>query len=476
MPKRKVDIPFVDGFSLPSVEDVQKAIGSFPWTTSAAKLCKRQQSLLAVSDESTTSSSIDQCDNERLYSTKCRMGTPLWKPLPPPIDELAWLATVNEEGQTFDQYVTMVTLRSGQLKPNTCYENSKIYIVPIVDHHELPSWPNHGPSLDGLAAWMSAFFAKEVHILDFVTLRPAIQGSSRKRAAKDKILWNSRTRDSRLAGRICQESGRYQTHVDGLLSALLTMKEDETDGNCDLSDAFTVVGVTMCDLYSCAADLFVAGMAAGGSKVAVLSFARYHPMLKMCPEKWQSYGYVAKSSNYSYFEDNKRRPHTSAEAPSLESMSFPARAEFFRRAGKLLIHEMCHVYGIDHCVHYHCLMNGTAHLVEDFASPCHICCVCLRKLQFRLGFDVASRYEALREVYSRFGMNEQVRWAQRRLASLEVDEDVIDENKAEKLVSECKERAPLEQGVVQLKRLKARKGNIPSAASTSVIDLTADVL
>lgn len=470
MPKRKVDIPFVDGFSLPSVEDVQKAIGSFPWTTSISKLSKRQQALLAVSVEE-DESAIDQCDNVHLYSTKCKKGTPLWKPLPSPIDESAWLATVNEEGQTFDQYVTMVTLRSGQLKPNTCYELSKIYVVPIVDHHESPAWPNHGPTLDGLAGWMSAFFAKDVQILDFVTLQPLAQDAARKRAAKNKILWKSKTRHSRLSGRICDESGRYQTHVDGLLSELLTMKEDETDGNCDLSDAFTVVGVTMCDLYSCAADLFVAGMAAGGSKVAVLSFARYHPMLKMCPEIWQSYGYITKSSNYSYFEDNKRRPHTSAEAPSQESMASSARSEFFRRAGKLLIHEMCHVYGIDHCIHYHCLMNGTAHLVEDFASPCHICCVCLRKLQFRLGFDIIARYEALREVYSRFGLSEQVRWAQRRLASLQEGEGGEDEDKVEDLTCEDREFATQEPGIPR-KRLKERNLHNPSVVDSDVIDLT----
>jgi len=472
MPKRKkVDsIPFIDGFSLPSEEDVQKAIGSFPWTTSSSKLSKRQQSLLAnsVEDENIVRSSIDQCDNELLYTTKCKKGTSLWKPLPSPIDESAWLATVNEEGQTFDQYVTMVTLRSGQLKPNTCYDRSKIYIVPIVDHQESPVWPNHGPALDGLASWMAAFFAKDVQILDFVTLQPIVQDGSRKRAAKSKILWKSSTRDSRVAGRICEASGRYQTHVDGLLSELLTMKEDETDGKCDISDAFTVVGVTMCDLYSCAADLFVAGMAAGGSKVAVLSFARYHPMLKMCPEKWESYGYIAKSSNYSYFEDNKRRPNTSTEAPSQEAITPQARSEFFRRAGKLLIHEMCHVYGIDHCVHYHCLMNGTAHLVEDFASPCHICCICLRKLQFRLGFHVATRYEALREVYSRFGLSEQERWVQRRLASLPGGEGDGKVARLEKQAAECQD--------VPRRRLKERKLNETSALGVGlqVVDLTGD--
>ena len=37
-----------------------------------------------------------------------------------------------------------------------------------------------------------------------------------------------------------------------------------------------------------------------------------------------------------------------------------------RRATKLLVHELAHVYGVDHCIYYACVMNGTGHLVEDF--------------------------------------------------------------------------------------------------------------
>jgi hypothetical protein len=40
-------------------------------------------------------------------------------------------------------------------------------------------------------------------------------------------------------------------------------------------------------------------------------------------------------------------------------------------------------------------MNGTGHLVEDLSAPAHLCAVCLRKLQFRMGFDVPQRYQRL---------------------------------------------------------------------------------
>ena len=68
-------------------------------------------------------------------------------------------------------------------------------------------------------------------------------------------------------------------------------------------------------------------------------------------------------------------------------------------------------------------MNGTAHLVEDFSSPCHICGVCLRKLQFRLGFDVKDRYQNLHDMYQSFGMKDEVKWAARKLESIAEEEE-----------------------------------------------------
>ena len=429
MPKRKTKIKFVDGFTPPDENEVKEALGSFPCDGLMAKKMKRRNEvLLRVDGGNTTLKSLQQCDEISLFHDKCQRGKKWWNPLPSPMDESAWLAKVNEEGQTFEQYASFVTLRSGSFKPNTNYDRPKIYILPIIDKDD-NSWPEHGPSLQGLSAWMTAFFCRDTEILDMAFLQPQIQEGTRKRKAKDKILWQEPGGDgrgNRLVGRICEESGRYQTHVDGLLTQLCTIRENEEYNGRNLSDAFAVVGVTMCDLYSCDEDLFVAGMAAGGSKVAVLSFARYHPMLKMSPEKWQDYGYIKKSSNYSYYEDNRPRPTTTPVPLNRNDLPQNVQSEYFHRAGKLLIHEMCHVYGIDHCIHYHCLMNGTAHLVEDFSSPCHICCVCLRKLHFRLGFDIIHRYEKLEQVYKSHGLTEQRKWVARKLDSLgEKNEELV---------------------------------------------------
>ena len=50
-----------------------------------------------------------------------------------------------------------------------------------------------------------------------------------------------------------------------------------------------------------------------------------------------------------------------------------------------------HLYGLGHCIFNRCIMMGTGHLVEDFAAPFHLCGVCLRKMQWRLGFNVVGR-------------------------------------------------------------------------------------
>jgi hypothetical protein len=56
--------------------------------------------------------------------------------------------------------------------------------------------------------------------------------------------------------------------------------------------------------------------------------------------------------------------------------------------------------------------------VEDFSAPAHLCGVCLRKVQFRAGFDVTTRYERLLEVFRRGGLRKEARWVEKRLAHL----------------------------------------------------------
>jgi predicted Zn-dependent protease len=364
--KQEEAVAYVAGFHLPSQEEIVSACGSFPWANDPSKAKPREDLLLgAGGGGKTTIDSIRHIDCPHFYQqSEEGKGKKCWCDLPPPADSSSWLAQVNEPGQTFQEYVQFVTLRSGKFKPNSNPEKADLYVLPLSE--EEVCWPESGPALDGILEYVSAFFCRNVIQLDFVRLLPA-EGEGRGSTKKKKaVIWRTATHECAITGRLstarvpASARRRFQTHVDGLLTEISAVQEDGAYNGQPINNAFAVIGVTTSDLYSDDSDLFIAGMAAGGSKVAVLSLARYHPHLKMCPFHWDDFSYQTQASAYSYYEDQKKRPTTGATlAPNFSALSAKSQTEFIRRAGKLIVHEICHVYGLDHCVFYHCLMNGT---------------------------------------------------------------------------------------------------------------------
>ena len=59
-----------------------------------------------------------------------------------------------------------------------------------------------------------------------------------------------------------------------------------------------------------------------------------------------------------------------------------------RRGTKFLVHKIGRMFSMQHCVYYHCRMNGSATNEQQDLSPMHLCPVCLRKLMVRLVFLV----------------------------------------------------------------------------------------
>jgi archaemetzincin len=133
------------------------------------------------------------------------------------------------------------------------------------------------------------------------------------------------------------------------------------------------------DLYPDPAWNFVFGQASPRDRVGVFSFARYNP---------EFYGEKA-------FPDHQEN--------------------FLQRCCKVLAHETAHMFGLMHCIYFHCLENGSNHLQESDRRPFHFCPVCLRKLQYSIGFDVVDRYEHLAEFHGRVGFQDQADWVRRRL-------------------------------------------------------------
>lgn len=106
--------------------------------------------------------------------------------------------------------------------------------------------------------------------------------------------------------------------------------------------------------------------------------------------------------------------------PSMERLREYA-AGFFQVDVKVLAHETAHMFGLNHCIYFHCLMNGSNHLDESDHRPLHLCPVCLHKLQFSADFDVVKRYEAMARLHRQVGFEGEPGWISRRLQRIQAE-------------------------------------------------------
>ena len=144
-------------------------------------------------------------------------------------------------------------------------------------------------------------------------------------------------------------------------------------------DAFCLLAITMEDLYPDEKWNFVFGQASLRDRVGVYSFVRYTPQFG--------------------------GGNVDASAPG----------KVLRRSCQVLGHETGHMFGIRHCIHFQCLMNGSNSLNESDRKPLYLCPVCLRKLQSSINFDVAERYKALKGFSEDAKWTDETKWLEKRL-------------------------------------------------------------
>ncbi len=148
-------------------------------------------------------------------------------------------------------------------------------------------------------------------------------------------------------------------------------------------DACCLLAVTMEDLYPRPDWNYVFGEASIEERVGVFSLVRYDPAF------WGD----ARGSD---FQD-----------------------VILQRSCKVLAHEIAHMFGLQHCVYFECVVNGSNHMVETDRQPQSLCPVCLRKLQYATNFDVIERYTALGRYYRRHKWYEDLDFVNRQLARIQ---------------------------------------------------------
>jgi archaemetzincin len=148
-------------------------------------------------------------------------------------------------------------------------------------------------------------------------------------------------------------------------------------------DADCFLAITMADLYPGDNWKFVFGQASLSERIGVFSMARYFPAF------WGK-------------EDS--------EASNILAL---------RRTCKVLAHEVGHVFGMAHCIHYQCAMNGSNSLEESDGRPLRLCPVCLKKLHWNRRFQIKERYEKLKDFFARHGLKDEAQWLSKILKGLD---------------------------------------------------------
>lgn len=230
----------------------------------------------------------------------------------------------------------------------------------------------------------------------------------------------------RIRTRACPD-GLYarQLNLDDLLDVAIAILP---------KDAYALCMLVNHDLYEDEEDSFVCGRAYGGSRVAVVSAARYNPIIDgvqgverghawpgahcggfvedVCTEWNRSGDKRKKRGKVSNSEsDSADTVLGKQEGPLEDAMGVIRQAHshsieiagdgeaqsalWLWRIIRTTSHELCHCLGLDHCVYYACIMQGSASLSEDTRQPPYLCPVDLAKVLCATGSGVEERDRAL---------------------------------------------------------------------------------
>ncbi|PPQ72358.1 hypothetical protein CVT26_007316 [Gymnopilus dilepis] len=296
------------------------------------------------------------------------------------------------------------------------------------------------PSLDDVVDYLAAFYhGLPVKVLPPPKLSFANWDStpSTKRAKGKTTKPSKASIPSFIGLNTHTECVRIRTRpsLDGKFAAQLNL-DDLLDAAISIlpEDAYALLLLVNQDLYEDDDDDFVCGRAYGGSRVAVISTARYNPTLDQQANVERVHAWPAShcalyveetcrttnaslppkkktkvSRQYDHDQAALSSTPTDIRSPmqqainayqSLPLITASSSAKtltslWLSRVCRTASHELGHCFGMEHCVYYACVMQSTASLAEDARQPPYLCPVDLAKMLHATGSTAEARYRTL---------------------------------------------------------------------------------
>jgi len=212
---------------------------------------------------------------------------------------------------------------------------------------------------------------------------------------------------------------RARPSPDGVFGGQLSL-EDILDTAIAMlpKDAYAIVLLMDHDLYEDEEDDFCCGRAYGGSRVCVVSTARYRPELDAKTELDRAHMWPAShcrdlAAKLCAEQDIHNSTRVISAGPesalraAVDTSSQVKQADtpeslrglWFSRLARTVSHELGHCFGMGHCIYYACLMQSTAGVAEDVRQPPYLCPVCMSKVSYMASVELLQGSEASRQTY-----------------------------------------------------------------------------
>jgi archaemetzincin len=286
-------------------------------------------------------------------------------------------------------------------------------------------YPKTGDVLDYLKAFYHGLPVKmlETPKLEFTAdIKVTAVEKSRSTGVPKNVWLNTNSTGSRLGIRVrpspkSHQEYSHQLNLNDLLDAAIAMLPD---------DAYALLMLVKHDIYEDDDDDFACGRAYGGSRIAVVSSARYNPLLDQIQKVDRLHSWPASHCEegieewLGLFENmdvddpekmvvestvkegDRKTPMQAALAAHMSLPAMEARPSaaalyelWLGRVCRTGSHELGHCFGIAHCTYYACSMQSTSSIVEDPRQPPYLCPVDLEKVLKATGGGVKERYRAL---------------------------------------------------------------------------------